>query len=126
MAINNPYAKYKSNAINTASKEELTLMLYNGALKFANQASIAIEKKDYMKANELIQRVKAIIRELQISLNKDYEIAQQLDLMYDYIFRLLTKANVRKDINVLDEATGLIRELRDTWKEAMKLARAGK
>lgn len=126
MAINNPYAKYKSNAINTASKEELTLMLYNGALKFANQASIAIEKKDYMKANELIQRVKAIIRELQISLNKDYEIAQQLDLMYDYIFRLLTKANVRKDINVLDEATSLIRELRDTWKEAMKLARASK
>lgn len=63
--MNNPYAKYKSNSISTATPEELTLMLYNGAIKFCNQAAVALEKKDYMKSNKLIQRVQDIIREFQ-------------------------------------------------------------
>lgn len=123
MALNNPYARYKNGAVFTATPEELTLMLYDGALKFCNQAMIAIEKKDYMKANKLIQRAKDIIREFQITLKRQYEIAEQLDMMYDYIRRVLTQANLKKDIEKLKEATDLIRQMRDTWKEAMKLAK---
>lgn len=123
MAVNNPYAKYKTNSINTATPEELTLMLYNGALKFCNQAMAALEEKDYIKANQLIQRVQDIIREFQITLKPEYEISQQLDALYDYIYRRLVSANIRKDISMLTEATDLIRNMRDTWKEAMKLAK---
>ncbi len=126
MAINNPYAKYANSKIATATPEELTLMLFDGALKFCNQAKMAFESKDYMKSNKLIQKVENIIREFQITLDHKYEIAEQLDMMYDYIYRILVKANISKDVTLLDEATGLIRQLRDTWKEAMKLAKQGK
>lgn len=125
MSINNPYDKYRLNAINTATPEELTLMLYNGALKFCNQAMSAFEEKDYMKANKLIQRVEDIIREFQITLDHKYEIAEQFDMMYDYIYRCLVEANIKKDEKKLKEATGLIRSMRDTWKEAMKIAKQG-
>lgn len=124
--MNNPYAKYKSNSISTATPEELTLMLYNGAIKFCNQAAVALEKKDYMKSNTLIQRVQDIIREFQITLKPEYEISAQLNDMYDYIMRTLVTANIRKDDKKLQEATDLIRNMRDTWKEAMKIARAEK
>jgi len=123
MSINNPYDKYRINAVNTATPEELTLMLYNGALKFCNQAMAAFEEKDYIKANRLVQRVEDIIREFQITLNRKYEISEQLDMMYDYIYRCLVKANINKSTELLEEAMGLIRTMRDTWKEAMKLAK---
>lgn len=120
---NNPYAKYQSNAINTATPEELTLMLYNGALKFCNQAMAALEHKDYMKTNRLIQKVEDIIREFQITLKPEYEISEQLNALYDYIYRTLVKANINKDMALLNEATDLIRNMRDTWKDAMKIAK---
>ncbi len=123
MAINNPYAKYKSNAINTATPEELTLMLFDGALKFCNQAMVALEKKDYVKTNKLIQRVEDIIREFQITLKMEYEISQQLNDLYEYIYNRLVRANITKDMDLLVEATNLIRNMRDTWKEAMKIAK---
>ena len=123
MSINNPYDKYRLNAINTATPAELTLMLYNGALKFCNQAMVAFEQDDYIKANKLIQRVEDIIREFQITLNRKYQISEQFDMMYDYIYRCLVNANIKKSVELLEEATGLIRTMRDTWKEAMKLAK---
>lgn len=123
MAINNPYNKYRTNAINSATPEELTLMLYDGALKFCNQAMAAYEANDFMKFNRLIQRVEDIIREFQITLNRKYEISEQFDMMYDYIYRCLVKSNISKNVEFLTEATDLIRSMRDTWKEAMKLAK---
>lgn len=126
MAVNNPYNKYKTNAVFTATPEELILMLYDGAVKFCNQAKTAIETKDYMKANELIQKSKAIIRELQCSLKKDYEISEQFNALYEYIFKRLTEANIYKDNEILEEALKLIRQMRDTWKEAMKIAKSDK
>ncbi|MBR1443301.1 MAG: flagellar export chaperone FliS [Firmicutes bacterium] len=126
MAINNPYAKLKNDSIYLATPEELILMLYDGALKFSNQAMVAMEKKDYQKSNYLIQRVQDIIRELQTSLDFKYEISNDFYAMYDYIFRTLITANIRKDQKKLEEAMGLIRQFRDTWKEAMKIARAEK
>lgn len=126
MAINNPYAKLKEDAIYTATPEELTLMLYDGAVKFGNQALVALEQKDFAKTNRLIQKMKDIIREFQFTLKKGYEITEQLNSVYDYIHRTLTTANMKKDKEKLEEALNLIRELRDAWKEAMKIARAEK
>ncbi|WP_250278534.1 flagellar export chaperone FliS [[Clostridium] colinum] len=123
---NNPYAKIKENSINTATPEELTLMLYNGAVKFANQAIVAIEKKDFFAANKALQRTKDIVRELQLTLNMDYDISHELYAAYDYMHRRLTQANMKKDIDIVNEILEYLRLFRDTWKEAMKIARASK
>lgn len=120
---NNPYAKIKQNSIMTASPQELTLMLYDGAIKFGNQAVQAIENGEIEKAHNMIIRVQNIIGEFRSTLDMQYEVAQSLDLMYDYIYRRLFDANISKDNTILTEAVDLIRELRNTWKEAMVLAK---
>ncbi len=123
MATNNPYDKYRQNQVMSATKEDLTLMLYEGALKFANQALKAIEDKNVDQANVLIQKVCDIIREFQITLNRDMEISKNFDQLYDYIYGLLMEANMKKDAAKLAEARDLIREFRDMWKEAMHQSR---
>ena len=122
-AVKNPYAKIENNAIFTASKEELTLMLYEGALKFINQAIDAAEKKDVQKANDMIMRVEDIIREFQITLDFKYEISNQLNSLYDYMHRRLVEANMQKNIEIMEEVRDMLREFRDMWKEAMSLAK---
>lgn len=109
----------------TASPQELTLMLYDGAVKFGNQAKLALENSDIAKANILNLKVQAIIGEFQASLDHNYEVSEGLELMYDYIKRRLIEANVKKDVEILEEALSYIRELRNTWKEAMQIAKAG-
>lgn len=120
---NNPYIKIKNNAIKTASPEELTLMLYEGALKFANQGKMALLANDTEKAHNLISRVEAIIEEFQITLDMKYEVSKGLAAMYDYIQYRLIQANMKKDVKELEEVIDYIREMRDTWKEAMQIAK---
>ncbi len=122
--MQNPYDKLKQNAIFTTPKEELTLMLYDGALRFCNQAIIALENKDLMRVNELLIKVQNIIREFQLTLNRDYEVSDNFAAMYDYIYRQLIEANLTKNMDILCEARDLIRGLRDIWKEAMLVARS--
>jgi len=119
----NPYAKIEDDAIFTSSKEELTLMLYDGALKFINQAIDATENADFGKANGLIIRVEDIIREFQITLDFQYEISNQLNSLYDYMHRRLIEANMQKDIGIMKEVRDMLREFRDMWKEAMNAAK---
>ncbi|MCL2616053.1 MAG: flagellar export chaperone FliS [Defluviitaleaceae bacterium] len=119
----NPYNKMRENAIMTAPKEELTLMLYDGALKFLNQAMIAAEANDKPKVHEKLVRVQDIVREFQITLDRQYEISKDFDRMYEYIYRRLVDANISKDATVMQECSDLIRAMRDMWKEAMQLAR---
>jgi len=126
MAQPNPYDKYLENRISTASKEELTLMLYDGALKFCNQAISALEAKEIEKAGGLIIRVENIIREFQLTLDRKYEVTKNLDMLYEYIHRQLVEANLHKDVGVLQEVQFLLRELRDMWKDAMLAARQQK
>lgn len=121
----NPYDNLRTNAIFTASKETLTLMLYEGALKFCNQAIAALENKDYEKCGELIIKVENIVREFQFTLDRNYEISDNFDIMYDYIYRRLVEANLKKDKEILEEARDYLRDFRDSWKEAMKNAKQG-
>lgn len=122
-ASRNPYEKYTNNSIFTASPEELTLKLYEGALKFCNQAIVAVENKDYAKANELILKVQAIIREFQLKLDRSYEISDSFAALYAYIHERLIQANIAKDLEILNEVRDLLRDFRDMWKEAMVLAK---
>lgn len=94
--VGNPYAKYQENSINTASGPELTLMLYNGAIKFCNIAVEAINNKNVAKAHENIIKVENIIMELRATLNKKYPIALEMDQIYEYIYEILVQGNIKK------------------------------
>lgn len=120
MAINNAYAQYSNNKILTASPAELTLMLYEGAIKFCNIAIMGVEQSNIQKAHDNIIKVERIIREFQITLNFDYPVAKDFDAIYAYLIRRLHEANVKKSIPILEEVLGHLRTMRDTWKEVMK------
>ena len=121
MAMNNNAAlAYKNNAINTASPGDLTLLLYEGAIKFCNIAIMAIEKKDFDKAHTNIIKAQNIIIEFRSTLNFDYPIAKDFDVAYDCIYERLLQANIKKDVVLLEEGLGFIRDMRDTWKEVIK------
>ena len=123
MAITNPYSKYNESKIFNASQEELTLMLFDGALKFCNQGMYAIEAGEVAKAHGLIIRVQDIIEEFQITLDTKYAISQDFARMFEYIHRRLVEANAAKNISILEEVRDLLRELRDVWKQAMQIAK---
>lgn len=116
------YAAYANNKITTASPAELTLMLYEGAIKFCNIAIVAIEKKDIEKAHINIMKVENIITEFQATLDHKYPVAQEFDNVYSYLQNRLLQANIKKDAEILEEVLGHLRTMRDTWKEVMKTA----
>lgn len=132
MVQNQGYAAYANNKILTASPAELVLMLYEAAIKFTNIAISAVEiteehpSKEIEKAHENILKVERIIEELQLSLDKKYPVAQDFDNVYQYIQQRLIDANISKDKEVLEEILKHLRKMRDTWKEVMKRALAGK
>lgn len=111
---------YQRNAIMTASPAELTLMLYDGAIKFCNIAIMGVEKQDVEKAHTNLKKAQAIISELRITLDHKYPVWEDFDRVYDYIYRRLVDANMSKDIEIIEDALKYIREMRDTWKEVMK------
>ena len=120
MAVNNAYAQYNNNKVLTASPAELTLLLYEGAIKFCNIAMMGIEEKNIQKAHDNIKKAQAIIEELQATLNHSYIVAEDFDNVYRYIYDLLVQANMHKDKEILERALTEIRGMRDTWKEVMK------
>ena len=122
----NRMSDYQKNAILTATPAELTLMLYEGAIKFCNLAKMAIEKNDVNKAHNNIKRAQDIITEFRITLDHKYPVWEDFERVYDYIYRKLVEANMHKDMEALDEALKYIREMRDTWKQVMKLAKTQK
>ena len=117
---------YQKNAIMTASKAELTLMLYDGAIKFCNIALSGFEKKEYEKINTNLKKAQAIITEFRATLDCKYPVWEDFERVYDYIYRCLIDANIHKDEEKLQEALKYICEMRDTWKEVMRLNKVGK
>ncbi len=119
MAISAAYAQYNNSRVLTASPAELTLMLYEGAIKFCNIAIMAVEKKDVQKAHTNIVKVENIVNYLQSTLDMKYPVAQDFDRIYVYLQQRLTQANMKKDPEILNEVCEHLRSLRDTWKEVM-------
>ena len=117
------YNAYKQNSVTTASPGELTLMLYNGCLKFLVKAKNAIEEKNIQDKNSNLQKAQAIIKELMVTLKTDQEVANQMLSLYDYMNRRLIEANIKNDIEIIDEVIGLTTEFRDTWKQVIQITR---
>ena len=117
--VNNAAEAYKRQQIMTATPEALTLMLYNGCLKFMNEGKDALAAKQYENANNLLQRAQQIISEFRITLNMDYEISHQLLPLYNYCYDRLVEGNIKSDTAMIQEAIDIIKELRDAWAQAM-------
>ena len=126
MAPMNQYAQYNNSKILTASPAELTLMLYEGAIKFTNIAIMAIEKNDIEKAHNNIKRVERIIEEFRSTLDYKYPVAEDFDRVYVYLLQRLFEANIKKDKEILEEVNTHLRSMRDTWKEVMAANKAKK
>ncbi len=123
MALPNAYAQYNNSKVLTASPAELTLMLYEGAIKFCNIAIMAIDESNVQKAHENIVKVQNIIAYLRQTLDMKYAVAQDFENIYVYLERRLVEANVKKDKEILEEINTHLRSVRDTWKEVMRLNR---
>lgn len=121
MTPTNGYAAYQNSKIMTASPAELTLMLYDGAIKFANIAVVAIEKNDIEKAHNNIMKVERIILEFKSSLDHKYPVAKDFEQVYNYLIRRLHEANMKKDTEIMEEILKHLRTMRDTWKEVMDI-----
>lgn len=122
----NPYQTYQNNAVNTASPGDLTLMLYNGCLKFIKQGKLAIENNDVETKHINLVKAQNIITELMVTLNTDYEVGKSMMQMYDYMKRRLIEANTKSDVEILNEVEGYVVEFRDTWKEVIHITRQQK
>ena len=120
MPTQNPYEQYQKNKILTASPAEITLMLYEGAIKFCNIAIMAIENKEIEKAHNNIKKTQRIIEEFRNTLDRKYPVSEDFDRIYVYLLQRLYVANIKKDKEILEEVNTHLHTMRDTWKEVMK------
>lgn len=123
MAINNPYAKYQNNSVNTSTPGELTLMLYNGCLKFIEQAKRALEVGNMEEKNKSVQKAQAIISELMLTLDMSYPVAKNMLVLYEFANSRLIDGNIKNNSALFDESSTIIREFRDTWKQVIQINR---
>lgn len=126
MIANKGYNAYAKNKIMTASPAELTLMLYEGAIKFCNIAIVAIEENNVEKAHNNITKVENIISEFLATLDRKYEVAKDFENVYNYLMDRLVEANMKKDKEILEEVLTHLRTMRDTWKEVMEQSKTAK
>ncbi|WP_041219507.1 flagellar export chaperone FliS [Desulfitobacterium dichloroeliminans] len=119
-------AAYKNQQIMTASPEQLTLLLYNGALRFLAESILALEKGEMEKSHKANLRVQAIVREFMVTLDMNYELSQNWAALYEYIENCLIEGNIKKDVQQLNNAKTILEEMRNTWQEAMKQAQQSK
>jgi flagellar protein FliS len=126
MQANKGYAAYGNSRVMTASPAELTLMLYEGAIKFGNVAILAIEHGEIEKAHHNIRKVEDVITEFQATLNHKYPVAKDFDAVYTYLKQRLLEANMKKDKEIMEEILVHLRTMRDTWKDVMRLSKQSK
>lgn len=123
----NPYLKqYKQTQIDTAPKEQILLMLYDGAVRFLNQVKVGFAENDIEKIHNNIVKTQNIITEFQTTLDIENggDFAKNLFALYEYLNNQLFQANIQKKEAYVDEVLRHISELRDTWREAVKKFKA--
>lgn len=114
---------YKRGQQQTASKENIITMLYDGAIRFCNVAENAMEENNFEDVNTNIKKAQRIIGELIAMLDKKYPVSKDFENVYNYIQDLLITANVKKNKEYLEKAKEEIRGMRETWMEVLKQAK---
>lgn len=120
MALPGAYTQYNNSKILTASPAELTLMLYDGAIKFCNIAILAVEQKDIEKAHKNIIKTQRIVDYFRQTLDMKYPVSEDFDRVYSYLSQRLVEANIKKDKEILEEVNQHLHSMRDTWREVMQ------
>ena len=118
--------QYFENQVNTASPEQLLIMLYNGAIRFVGEAEEAMANKKIAYRGERISKAIAILSELSATLDHEIggEIAANLESLYDYMIRTLLAANIQDDASKLVEVREMLSGMRDTWLDAIDKVRS--
>ena len=108
---------YFRTRVMTATREQLQMMLFDGAVRFARQARAALENKDFETSYNMLTRTQHIVMELNRALShkENPELCGKLAALYNFIYKQLVMANLHRDINPLDEAIELLNYQRDTW-----------
>ncbi|MCL2085146.1 MAG: flagellar export chaperone FliS [Oscillospiraceae bacterium] len=125
-AMKNPAAQYnvyQQQSAMTASPGELTLMLYDGCVKFLKQSKMFMEEHEIEKSSNASIRAQKIITELMATLNPAYEMSDNLYKLYDFILHNIVQSNLKKDASMLDTPIQMMSELRDTWQQAVRINR---
>lgn len=123
MSSANPYMQYQQNAVQSAHPGDLVVMLYDGLVKFLKIAIKSLNEKDYNGANNALVRSQDIVSYLNETLDKRFEISGNLTALYDFMHRQLVSANIKKEAVLVQEVLELALDLRDTWRQAVQLAK---
>src|SRR5215210_7289104 len=117
---------YLRTKVLTATPEQLQLMLYDGAIRFGEQARLALQERRFEESYRLISKTQKIITELSVTLKPDVapEMCKKLLALYNFVYRKLIEANVEHEVASMDEALNILRYQRETW--AMLLDQLGK
>ena len=127
MQNTNPYNVYKQNSVNMASREQLLLMLLDGTVKYTKIARMAIMNKDIQRAHKELIRVQDIYLELMITMDKNgSKYMEDMYNLYNFLKTELGRANIKKDVKIIDAILPLIEEIRDIWYEADKRMKIAK
>ncbi len=122
----NPYEQYKKTSINTMTKGELLLLLFDEAIKKLNYSKVLMENNDFEQAEVHLTKCRKIFNHLIVSLDDKYELSRELSEMYQFFNGEIIKASSTKNVKNIDEILPMVKDLRNTWAEADKIARASK
>lgn len=111
---------YKNQQVMTSSPEQLTLLLYNGALRFLNESVLAMEQGDVQKSHNANMRAQDIVREFMYTLDMSYELSKDWARLYEYTEYCLIQGNIKKDVGKLLQAKSVLEDMREAWIGAMK------
>lgn len=108
---------YLRNTVLQATPEQLQLLLYDGALRFASQGREALERKDYEASYEKLSRSQAIVLEMEAGLRPEVnrKLCEQMSSLHNFVYRKLVQATVQRDVSPLDDAVKILRQMRETW-----------
>lgn len=126
MSVQNPYKAYEQNSVIQSTPAELTLMLYNGCIKFLNQAKKGIEAGNVEQKNINLQKAQNILRELSVTLDMSIPLSESLLSLYDYLMNRLIEANIKNDLTIIQEVEEFVLDFRDTWKQVIQMDRQQK
>lgn len=122
MTMMNGYQQYKQQSVDTMTSGEMLILLFDGAVKNITLAELALQKQEYTQFDTAITKTDKIIRYLRATLNMQYPISRDLDRLYEYFLYLLTRLRAGRKQEVITELKGHLVDLRDTFKEADRIA----
>jgi len=121
----NQYVKqYQKSSIETASREQILIMLYDGAIQFLNKAKVAMQNKEYEAIHNNLMGAQNIIQEFINSMDREVapQLAENLISLYEYFIRRLVQANMKRQMEPIDEVLKYLKSLKATWEQAIVLA----